>query len=99
MKSRRYVLSVSKFKTVFFPHFLCLLFLTSIILCYTHIVCTTPPHLTPHHTTPSALESSVAIVVGTKRGELYLVGCPRGSTQLFAVGPLSPPGQPLLLGR
>lgn len=42
---------------------------------------------------------AVTVVVGTRRGELYLVGCPVGSRNLFAVGPLERPAQPLLLGE
>ena len=45
------------------------------------------------------LESSFAIVVGTVRGDLYVVGCPPGSTHLFAHGPLERPQQPLLRGE
>ena len=44
------------------------------------------------------LESSLAILVGTNNGDLYLVGCPTGSSNLYAVGPLERPSQPLLLG-
>jgi hypothetical protein len=45
------------------------------------------------------LESALAIVAGTSRGEMYVVACPVGSTHLFAVGPLERPHQPLLQGK
>ena len=38
-------------------------------------------------------------MVGTRRGEIYVVGCPAGSTSLYALGPLERPQQPLLQGK
>ncbi len=45
------------------------------------------------------MDSCKAIVIGTRRGELYLVGCQLGNATVFAVGPLEKPRQHLLLGK